>query len=95
MTQRHLTEDMTLDRKVWRSRKRVEESSSSILSPQACSQANQCSTGEHPLLRDAQSMGAIPPFFLDLRIHAFKAFDAPWPVVQANAVYLCSSVLSL
>ncbi|XP_015088376.1 protein SHOOT GRAVITROPISM 6 isoform X3 [Solanum pennellii] len=24
-----------------------------------------------------------------------QAFDAPWPVVQANAVYLCSSVLSL
>ncbi|CAN4121476.1 unnamed protein product [Withania somnifera] len=23
-----------------------------------------------------------------------QAFDAPWPVVQANAVYLCSSVLS-
>ncbi|KAL3358257.1 hypothetical protein AABB24_015415 [Solanum stoloniferum] len=24
-----------------------------------------------------------------------QAFDAPWPVVQANAVYLCSCVLSL
>ncbi|XP_019243060.1 PREDICTED: protein SHOOT GRAVITROPISM 6 isoform X1 [Nicotiana attenuata] len=24
-----------------------------------------------------------------------QAFDAPWPVVQANAVYLCSSLLSL
>ncbi|XP_031119472.1 protein SHOOT GRAVITROPISM 6 isoform X1 [Ipomoea triloba] len=24
-----------------------------------------------------------------------QAFDAPWPVIQANAVYLCSSMLSL
>ncbi|KAJ8532794.1 hypothetical protein K7X08_015683 [Anisodus acutangulus] len=24
-----------------------------------------------------------------------QAFDAPWPVVQANAVYICSSVLAL
>lgn len=24
-----------------------------------------------------------------------QAFDAPWPGIQANAVYFCSNVLSL
>lgn len=24
-----------------------------------------------------------------------QAFDAPWPVIQANAVYLCSSMLAV
>ncbi|XP_071908328.1 protein SHOOT GRAVITROPISM 6-like isoform X4 [Coffea arabica] len=37
---------------------------------------------------------------LDSRIDSYmvsiiQAFDAPWPVVQANAVYLCSSMLAL
>ncbi|XP_071910612.1 protein SHOOT GRAVITROPISM 6 isoform X6 [Coffea arabica] len=37
---------------------------------------------------------------LDSRIDSYmvsiiQAFDAPWPVIQANAVYLCSSMLAL
>ncbi|WMV44635.1 hypothetical protein MTR67_038020 [Solanum verrucosum] len=75
MTQLHLTEDMTLDMKVWRSRKRVKK---------------------QPLDLTKVGLGlrtSYPPQLLLVGLH--WAFDAPWPVVQANAVYLCSCVLSL
>ncbi|CAI9097916.1 OLC1v1034435C1 [Oldenlandia corymbosa var. corymbosa] len=48
-------------------------------------------------LRDlAKLLTQNVPSRVDTYTAAFiQAFDAPWPVIQANAVYLCSSILAL
>lgn len=33
--------------------------------------------------------------FYSVHVIDVQAFEAPWPVIQANAIYLCSSVISV
>ncbi|XP_061352593.1 protein SHOOT GRAVITROPISM 6 isoform X2 [Gastrolobium bilobum] len=49
------------------------------------------------LLRDIakQFVQHLPSRVDTYMASAMQAFDAPWPIIQANAIYFCSSMLSL